>query len=155
MLKKVPVYLKPFWERKSLEEMNPEEWESLCAGCGKCCLFKIKMKETDRIHYMNIACKHLDTLTCRCISYKNRGESIKECEILTPQKVRKFYWLPKTCAYRRIAQGKSLFPWHHLISGDKELVHRLGFSVKNKVISENNFSPIQLRVQIENLLEKI
>lgn len=154
MLKKVPVYVKPFWERKSLEEMSPEEWESLCDGCGKCCLFKIEMKEKGRIHYTDIACKHFDSLSCRCTSYKNRGELNKDCEILTPQKVRKFYWLPKTCAYRRLALGKPLLRWHHLISGDPELIHQLGFSVKNKTVSENIFSPIQLKEYMRNLLER-
>lgn len=128
---------KPFWERKSLEEMTFEEWESLCDGCGKCCLFKFEDKKTGLFLYSNTACKLLDTHTCLCISYENRVKWVKNCVVLTPRNAKKFHWLPETCAYRRLALGKPLPPWHPLISGDADLVHRLGLSVKGKAISEN------------------
>ncbi|MCP5103756.1 MAG: YcgN family cysteine cluster protein [bacterium] len=133
-----------FWERKSLEEMTRGEWESLCDGCGKCCLCKIEDEDMGKVYYTNVSCKLLDTRLCRCLSYENRRSLVPGCAILTPENVRKFHWLPATCAYRRLAEGKDLYKWHRLISGDPELVHKLGISVKNKVVSEHYIHPDQM-----------
>lgn len=134
----------PFWERKTLEEMTPEEWESLCDGCAKCCLCKLQDADTGKVSYTNVCCKLLNPRTCRCLSYEKRGRLVPGCAILTPENVRQFHWLPETCAYYRLALGKDLYRWHHLISGDKDLVHNLGISVKNKVVSENYIHPDQM-----------
>jgi len=125
-----------FWEYKSFEEMTAEEWESLCDGCGKCCLLKIEDDETEEIFYTAVACRHLDLETCRCRHYGNRVEVLPECIVLTPDKVDEFKWLPVTCTYRRIAEGKGLPEWHPLLTGDPESVHHAGASVRDKVVSE-------------------
>ena len=135
---------KPFWEQKTLEQMTPAEWESLCDGCAGCCLCKVEDDLTGEIFYTNVACKLLNLRTCRCLSYKKRQHLVPNCAVLTPKDVPRFEWLPKTCAYRLLARGKPLPHWHHLVSGDRELVHQLGISVKNKVISENYVHPDQL-----------
>ena len=133
-----------FWERKTLEEMTPEEWDLLCDGCAKCCLCKLEDDKTGKVYYTDVACKFLDRQTCRCISYETRNRSAANCAVLTPENVRKFHWLPETCAYRRLLHRKDLYKWHWLISGDRDLVHKLGFSVKGKTISEANIHPSDL-----------
>lgn len=140
----------PFWERKTLEEMTPEEWDSLCDGCAKCCLNKLEDEKTGKVYYTIAACRLLDAEICRCTSYENRAERVPGCAVLTPKNVREFYWLPETCAYRRLVLGKALFRWHHLISGDRELIHRLGLSVRNKVVSELDVDPKKMT---EHILE--
>ncbi len=135
---------KPYWESKRLEEMTPKEWDSICDGCGKCCLCKLQDDETGEIFYTNVACKLLDIATCRCTSYKKRKELIPGCAILSPKNIKVFRWLPQTCAYRLLSQGKELFRWHHLISGSSGMVHKLGVSIKNKVVSETHIHPDQI-----------
>ncbi len=125
-----------FWEYTSFEEMTAEEWESLCDGCGKCCLIKIEDDETEEIFYTAVACRHLDLETCRCRHYGERVKVLPECVVLTPDKVGEFEWLPMTCAYRRLAEGKGLPKWHPLLTGNRESVHRAGMSVRNKAVSE-------------------
>ncbi len=125
-----------FWEFKSFEEMTTDEWESLCDGCGRCCLFKLEEEETNRVLYTGVACRYLDLETCLCTCYKNRFDVLSECIVLTPDKVDEFQSLPTTCAYRRIYEGKELADWHPLVSGDKETVHLANISVRDKAISE-------------------
>ena len=138
----------PFWKKKSLREMNRQEWELLCDGCGKCCLYKIQDEKTGEVQYTNVSCRLLCTKTCLCNSYKNRYHLVPTCMILTPTRVEEFCWLPKTCTYRLLAQGKDLPWWHHLVSGDPDLIHHLGLSIKGKVISEDYVYPLQLRQHI-------
>jgi uncharacterized cysteine cluster protein YcgN (CxxCxxCC family) len=126
----------PFWKTKSLAEMSREEWESLCDGCGKCCLHKIEDVDTGEVSYTNVACRQLDLGTCRCSNYAERKRLVPDCLILTPDSVGEMDWLPETCAYRRVAAGKDLAWWHPLISGDPETVHLAGISVRGRVISE-------------------
>jgi uncharacterized protein len=128
----------PFWKTKTLEEMTREEWESLCDGCGQCCLHKLQDEDTDEILYTPVACKLLDTHTCRCMDYRRRHKRVSGCLQLNPGLVRKLTWLPPTCAYRLIAEGKDLEDWHPLVSGDPESVHRAGISVRGRVISERD-----------------
>ncbi len=128
--------VQPFWKRKSLQEMTPQEWESLCDGCGICCLLKIEYTDTKETFYTNVSCRLLDPFTCRCADYANREQLVKECAVITPDNLAELFWLPLTCAYRRLYEGKDLDWWHPLISGDPEMVHRLGISVRQKVISE-------------------
>jgi uncharacterized cysteine cluster protein YcgN (CxxCxxCC family) len=142
-----PVFIttcRPFWKEKSLERMTRKEWELLCDGCGKCCLFKLEDAKTGKVSYTNVCCGLLDLRTCRCKSYKKRGLLLSSCAILTPNRVAQFHWLPRTCTYRLLYEGKDLPPWHHLVCGDRNLIHHLGHSVKAKVISEEYIPPGQL-----------
>ncbi len=129
---------KPFWETTALDRMNREEWESLCDGCGKCCLHKLEDEETGEIAYTNVACRLLDHETIRCRHYADRLRFVPDCTILTADTVRSYGWLPATCAYRLLAEGKPLYDWHPLISGSKESVHAAGISVKGKTVSERD-----------------
>ncbi|HEU4619618.1 MAG TPA: YcgN family cysteine cluster protein [Gammaproteobacteria bacterium] len=125
-----------FWESKRLEEMTPEEWEALCDGCAKCCLKKLEDEDTGEVRYTDVACRLLNRATCRCTRYRNRLALVPDCAALTPAAVHRFHWMPRTCAYRLIAEGKPLEPWHPLISGDPETVHRAGMSIRGRAVSE-------------------
>lgn len=127
---------KPFWREKSLQEMTTAEWESLCDGCGKCCLVKLQDEDTDEVYYTNVACQYLSLQQCRCTSYGNRTELVEACVMLTPDKVEEFFWLPSTCAYRLLAENRDLPAWHPLRSGSALTVHSSGNSVKGKIYSE-------------------
>lgn len=126
----------PFWESLTLEEMDQQQWESLCDGCGRCCAVKLQDNETGTVHYTSAACRLLDTETCRCTDYTNRKRRVADCLVLDPQAALEFDWLPHTCAYRRIAEGRGLAWWHPLVSGDAETVHAAGISVRGQLISE-------------------
>lgn len=128
---------KPFWQRKSLAEMTTAEWESLCDGCGRCCLAKLQDDETDEVYFTSVACKLLDTDSCRCTNYPKRLQLVPECVGLTPDNVADISWLPSTCAYRLIGEGKPLHHWHPLVSGSQKSVHEAGISVRGKVLSES------------------
>ena len=127
-----------FWKEKTLEQLEPSEWESLCDGCGKCCLNKLEDEETGDLVFTNVACKLFDSKACSCKNYSKRKRFVPDCQILTPKKVRKLIWLPSTCAYRLVAEGKDLPQWHHLVSGNRNTVHKVGASVKGRVVSEEN-----------------
>lgn len=120
----------PFWRRKTLEEMSAAEWESLCDGCGRCCLVKLEDADTGIVHYTDVGCTLLDGATCRCRDYPRRQERVPDCLRLTPDAVRRLAWLPDTCAYRVLAEGRDLAPWHPLVSGDPATVHEAGVSVR-------------------------
>ena len=126
----------PFWQHKSLAEMTRAEWESVCDGCGKCCLLKFQDEETGRIDFTDIACRLLDTESCRCRDYKNRKKLVSDCVRLTKDNIAEFAWMPSTCAYRLLAEGKPLYWWHPLVSGDPGSVHEAGISVSGRVVSE-------------------
>ncbi|MFK4824444.1 YcgN family cysteine cluster protein [Paenochrobactrum sp. BZR 588] len=123
----------PFWQRKTLEEMNSEEWESLCDGCGQCCLHKLRDYDTDEIYFTTVGCTLLDNNTCQCSDYKNRKKIVPDCIFLTPEIVNEVDWLPPTCAYLLISQGQDLEWWHPLVSGSSETVHEAGISMKGKI----------------------
>ena len=110
----------PFWRRKSLAQMTDSEWESLCDGCGKCCLNKLEEEETDRTYYTDVGCRLLDGETCRCRDYENRQEQVSDCVRLTPRNLKTITWLPPSCGYVLVSQGRALYWWHPLISGDPE-----------------------------------
>ena len=126
----------PFWQVKALSEMTAAEWESLCDGCAKCCLVKLEDEETGRIAYTGVACRLLDLSTCRCRNYAERKRWVPECVILAADTVADLGWLPPTCAYRLLAQGRDLAWWHPLVSGDPETVHSAGISVRGRVLPE-------------------
>lgn len=116
--------------------MTRAEWESLCDGCGKCCLVKLQDPDTDEIAYTDVACKLLDGNTCRCSDYPNRKRRVRDCVVLSARVVEDLSWMPATCAYRLLKEGKDLAWWHPLVSGDPNTVHEAGVSVRGRVISE-------------------
>jgi len=126
-----------FWESVPLARMSPAEWEALCDGCGKCCLNKLEDADTGEVFFTNIACRLLDDSTCRCGNYEIRKSLVPECVLLTPGTLKDVaYWLPKSCAYRRLHEGRKLAEWHPLISGDPDSVHRAGISVQGRTVPE-------------------
>ena len=126
----------PFWKTKSLGEMTREEWESLCDGCGKCCLLKLEDEDTGEIHTTNVVCRLMDLQTCRCTRYAERKRLVPDCVILDKENVHTLSWMPKTCAYRLIAEGRDLYDWHPLVTGDPQSTVKAGMSVKGRVVSE-------------------
>ena len=126
----------PFWRTKSLEEMNATEWESLCDGCGKCCLNKLEDWDTGEIFHTSVACKLFDDATCLCRDYANRFAHVPDCIKLSAEDVSQYKWLPTTCAYRLVSEGRDLPRWHHLVSGDASTVHEAGISAQNRTVSE-------------------
>ncbi len=128
----------PFWNTTPLDAMSREMWESLCDGCAKCCLQKIEDEETREIFFTNIVCDLLDLERCRCTHYKERSKRVPNCVTLTPNDLADPYWLPETCAYRLLAEGKPLPDWHPLVSGDPESVEKAGHSIRGKVIRESS-----------------
>ena len=126
----------PFWKTKTLGEMTEAEWESLCDGCGKCCLAGIEDEDTGEIFLTDVACKLFDSGLCRCSDYPNRQKLVSDCVKLTPENVPELYWLPKTCAYRLVDQKRDLFWWHPLVSGDPDTVHQANVSVRGKTRPE-------------------
>jgi uncharacterized cysteine cluster protein YcgN (CxxCxxCC family) len=125
-----------FWKRKSLAEMTNSEWESLCDGCALCCLQKLEDEETGDVYFTDVACRLLDTETCRCTDYAARAKKVADCLVLSVDEPETFHWLPGSCAYRRLAEGKELPDWHPLRTGNPDSVHAAGISTKGKVVSE-------------------
>jgi uncharacterized cysteine cluster protein YcgN (CxxCxxCC family) len=134
---------KKFWTETKLEDMSTDQWESLCDGCGKCCLHKIQDEETQEIHYTNVACRLLDLNTCKCMSYKTRQKKVPDCLKLDISNLTAFKWLPSTCAYKLIANGKELPDWHPLLSGTYDSVHEAGASIYKQAISEDEAGPLE------------
>jgi len=127
-----------FWERYRLDELTEEEWEALCDGCGQCCLLKFQDDDTGELAVLGVACELLDVESCRCSDYDNRFARVPDCTRLTPERVEEFRWLPHSCAYRRLAEGRKLARWHPLLCGDPERVHRKGISVRSFALSRRD-----------------
>lgn len=126
-----------FWEQLPIEQLNKEEWEALCDGCGKCCLHKLEDEETGSIEYTKISCRLLDDHTCKCGQYSIRKNFVPDCVVLSPANIKKVaYWMPDTCAYRLLYERKPLFDWHPLISGSPESIHDAGISVRGVCVPE-------------------
>ncbi len=121
-----------FWKRKSLREMSPSEWESLCDGCALCCLKKIEDEQSGEIFYTDVACELLNVESCRCKDYPSRSQKVADCLVLSVDDIDAFQWLPATCAYRRLAEGADLPQWHPLLTGDPNTVHAAGISARGK-----------------------
>jgi len=133
----------PFWKTTPLDKMNPEQWESLCDGCAKCCLHKLQDEETDIVYYTDVACRLLDVQTCRCSDYANRLSQVAECLVIDRHSVEQYYYLPSTCAYRLVAEGKDLPDWHVLQSGSRQSVHSSGISIRGRAINDSETVDLQ------------
>ena len=140
------VVSKEFWKTKTLKQLSQKEWESLCDGCGKCCLHKIEDEDTGEIHFTNVACKLLDPKTGLCSNYKHRKKHVPDCHQLTPKKIANINWLPSTCAYRLVDEGRDLPSWHHLKTGSKKSIIKAGVSVAGRTISENSVKHLERHV---------
>lgn len=127
---------RPFWQTKTLDQMTATEWESLCDGCGKCCLLKGEDEDGGGYLYTDVACRLLDLGTCRCGNYAERTRHVPDCVVLTPDSVATLAWMPSTCAYRLLAEGRDLPWWHPLVSEDPETVYLAGVSVRHRIVSE-------------------
>jgi len=128
--------MKIFWKKKSLTELNNDEWESLCDGCGRCCLQKLENEDNGEVHYTQLVCHLYDMAECECSDYENRSKLVKNCVKLNASKVKEFHWLPTTCAYRLLSEGKALYDWHPLISGTSSSVVNAGIGIKGRVLPE-------------------
>ena len=119
-----------------MAKMSQSEWESLCDGCGKCCCIRLEDEDTGQVYITDVACKLFNPSTCRCGDYANRSKLVPDCVTLSPVNVKQLHWMPETCAYRLVAEGKDLPEYHHLVSGSRESIHEAGMSVQNDVTSE-------------------
>ena len=126
----------PFWRRKTLAQMTVPEWESLCDGCGLCCLVRFEEETSGEVFPTRVHCKLFDAAACACSNYAEREVHVPDCVKLTPHNIEALAWMPKSCAYRRLHEGRDLADWHPLVSGDPESVHRAGVSVRGQTISE-------------------
>lgn len=127
-----------YWENKTLAQMNAAEWDALCDGCALCCINKIEDVDDGELYYTNTACELLDLDTCRCSDYANRAKKVATCLQLTVDNVERYDWLPKSCAYRRLANGKPLPDWHPLLTGRAETVHEAGISLLGELVQDEN-----------------
>jgi uncharacterized protein len=140
-----------FWKEKTLDEMTPLEWESLCDGCGRCCLVKLEDEDTAEIYATDVSCVLFDASTCQCKNYSQRATLVHDCVTLTPDDVRSLPWLPPSCGYRLVNEGKDLPDWHPLVSGSSRTVHEAGVSVQGRVFaSEDDVSLEDLPSRIKD-----
>jgi len=132
-----------FWKHKTLDQLDKSEWEALCDGCGKCCLHKLQDDDTEEVHYTNVACRLLDLTTISCSNYPERKRFVPDCVFLTPEIVAGAHWLPESCAYRCVADGRPLADWHPLISGNKNSTVDAGQSIKSFAIAEQGAGDLE------------
>ncbi|WIV50101.1 YcgN family cysteine cluster protein [Marivivens sp. LCG002] len=126
-----------FWANVPMDKMTQKEWEALCDGCGKCCLNKLEDEETGEVVLTRVACRLLDDSTCLCSQYPIRHQFVPECIVMSPKTIAEnMYWLPQTCAYRLVTEGRDLYHWHPLISGDPMSVHEAGVSMRGLTVPE-------------------
>ncbi len=143
----------PYWERLSLAEMNDEEFEALCDRCARCCLHKLEDEDSGEIAYTDVACRLLDRDTCLCSDYARRTERVPGCVSMAPDRLAPLRWLPVSCAYRRLAEGRGLAWWHPLVSGDPDSVHLAGVSMRGRCISEQRIDPDDIDRRIDADIE--
>jgi uncharacterized cysteine cluster protein YcgN (CxxCxxCC family) len=138
----------PFWRAKALAEMSEAEWESLCDGCGRCCLIKLRDEDTEELFYTDVACHLLDLKRCRCTRYRDRQKFVPDCIKVSPGNIAELGFMPSTCAYRLLAEGKDLPWWHPLVSGRRDTVAKAGISARNRIISEDEIEEEDLPSRI-------
>ena len=143
-----------FWQEKTLQRMSQAEWEALCDGCARCCMIKLQDDETDEVHYTALVCDLLDVEGCRCTRYPERHTLVPDCVVLTPKRAKDFQWLPRSCAYRTLAEGRELAWWHPLVSGSTDTVHQAGISVQGKVMPETAVHVDEQEAMIVNWVEQ-
>ena len=129
---------KPFWEVTALKDMTTDQWESLCDGCGKCCVLKLEDADTGAIYYTDVSCKLLCTKSAQCTNYQERKAIVPDCVILTPDNLDEIHWMPESCAYRRLHEGRKLPQWHPLRVGHKQAMIDAHHSVAGHVTSETD-----------------
>lgn len=125
-----------FWEEKPFAELGREEWESLCDGCARCCLIKLEDEEDGALYTTSLVCRYLNIDSCQCGCYRERSVLVPECLQVTPENADKLAWMPQSCAYRLLAEGRPLPEWHPLVSGERDSVHEAGISIRGFAISE-------------------
>jgi uncharacterized cysteine cluster protein YcgN (CxxCxxCC family) len=133
----------PFWRRKRLDEMDHREWEALCDGCAKCCLYRLEDEDTREVHFTDVHCRLLDPQAGRCTDYPNRSQRVPDCVTITLEVLEDPYWLPRTCAYRLLAEGRDLPDWHPLVSGDPDSVVRAGQRVCQRTVCEDEAGELE------------
>lgn len=143
-----------FWETKRLHEMSESEWEALCDGCARCCMIKLQDEDTDEVHYTALVCDLLDQGACRCTRYSQRHRLVPDCVVLDADRASEFHWLPRSCAYRTLAEGRPLADWHPLISGDPQSVHRAGISVQGKVVAVSDVHESEQELMVVQWVEQ-
>jgi len=132
----------PFWKTKPLWAFTTDEWEAVCDGCAKCCLLKLEDEDDpDTVYFTDVACRLLDLASCRCTDYGNRTERVPDCARLGPEQLDLLAMMPPSCAYRRLAEGRGLPDWHHLVSGDADAAHAGGHSIRDRVVAEPAIDP--------------
>jgi len=127
----------PWWEEKTLSEMSRTEWEQICDHCAKCCLHKLEDEEDGTVYYTDVACSLLDAENCNCTDYENRRTRVPDCLQLTVGNIDQIQWMPPSCSYRVLKEGRSLASWHHLVTGDDNSIHQEGKSIKGRYIDES------------------
>ena len=137
-----------FWKTKTLDELTESEWESLCDHCGKCCLVKLQDERTGKVAYTSVVCKCYNLSNAWCNDYIDREEIVNDCVSLNSNNIKSVDWLPSSCAYKLLANGDPLPDWHHLVSGNKNLVHELGVSIKDKAISEISVNALDIPMTV-------
>lgn len=133
-----PKHMSPAFLQKPLHQLTHEEWESVCDGCGLCCLIRLEDEDTGELALTNAACRELCLNSLQCRHYSTRKQRVPDCQSITSENVHTLHWLPDSCAYRILARGDTLPQWHHLICGDKEAVHRAGISMRGNLLSEDD-----------------
>ena len=137
-----------YWRRKTLAQMSEREWEALCDNCGKCCVISLEDADSGALYLTDVSCKLFDGKKCQCSDYPNRKKYVPDCVKLTPKNVPKLDWLPRTCAYRLVSEGRDLYWWHPLVSGDRETVHVAKASARNRTRPQG-------RLQVPGLMKRI
>lgn len=132
----------PWWEEKSLNDMTREEWEQICDHCGKCCLHKLEDEDDGTVYYTDVACSLVDSESCHCQDYENRCIRVPDCLQLTIGNLDQIEWMPPSCSYRALKEGRGLADWHHLITGDEETIHQVGKSIKGRFVDESEVSDV-------------